>query len=107
MNEKIGYLTQEEIAKLIITEAENESEKCFNSLIERILAFRHHGDTILPDNFNELYPSRSGIQSYEKTVNMLNDIANTLVNWLEYTQLAARDNKVLKIIPRYKNIKIF
>lgn len=32
---KIGYLTEEEIAKIIVTEAENESEKCYNYIVQR------------------------------------------------------------------------
>ena len=33
---KIGYLTEEEIAKIVVTEAENESDKCFNYIVDRI-----------------------------------------------------------------------
>ncbi|MCZ0704481.1 hypothetical protein J2T56_003003 [Natronobacillus azotifigens] len=99
MDNRIEYLTQEEIAKIVITEAENESEKNFQYIIERILAFRNFGDSVLPTDFNELYPSRSGVQSFDKTVSMLSDIANTFINWIEYTQLAARDEKHLKVVP--------
>lgn len=99
MDSRIEYLTQDEIAKIIITEAENESDKCFQYIIDRIITYRNYGNSALPVNFNELYPSRSGIQSFEKTVSMLSDIANTFINWIEYTQLAARDDKLLKIVP--------
>ena len=42
---KIGYLTEEEIAKIIVTEAENESEKCYNYIVDRIIQFRNYGDS--------------------------------------------------------------
>ena len=65
---RINYLTEEEIAKIIITEAENESDECF--------PFSH-----------------------------LMDIANTMVNWLEYTQYVIRDNGAVQILSdRYQEV---
>lgn len=42
---RIGYLTQEEIAKIIITEA--ETEKDFEKIISRLIEFRNFGDSCL------------------------------------------------------------
>lgn len=95
----IEYLTKEEIAKLILTEADNESDECFDYIVGRILDFRTQGDSILPTNFTERYCSRNGEQSFEKTVSMLTDIADTVMNWLEYTQLAARSTQGIAAIP--------
>ena len=44
---RIGYLTQEEIAKIIITEAENETSKCYEKIISRLIEFRNFGDSCL------------------------------------------------------------
>ena len=33
---KVGYLTEEEIAKIVVTEAENESDKCYKHLPENL-----------------------------------------------------------------------
>lgn len=95
---RIGRLTQDEIAKIIITEAENESDKHYEYIVGRLLDYRNFGNSVLPENFIELYPTRSGIQSFEKTVSSLSDIANTFINWIEYTQLATRENYQLKVI---------
>jgi len=42
---RIEYLTQEEIAKIIITEA--ETEKDFEKIISRLIEFRNFGDSCL------------------------------------------------------------
>ncbi|WP_407270369.1 restriction endonuclease FokI C-terminal domain-containing protein [Radiobacillus sp. PE A8.2] len=99
LDERIRYLTEEELAKIVITEAEDETDKCFNYIVERIISFRESGDSILPKDFNLLYPSKSGVQSFDRTVAMLRDIANTYINWIEYTQLATRVERELVIIP--------
>ncbi len=96
---RIGYLTQEEIAKIVITEAENESDLCFESIVNRILQFRCFGDACLVSDFISIYAPSRGTPSGETKFNHLNDIANTLINWIEYTQLAKRDeNKQLRIM---------
>lgn len=95
----IDYLTQEEIALFVITEGENNSEKCLAKVADRIKDFRSDGIGVLPDNFNELYPARTGVQPLGATINRLNELANTFMNYIEYTQLVSRDNeKNLRII---------
>ena len=42
MDSRLGYLTQEEIAKIVITEA--ETPKSFEHVVSRILDFRNFGD---------------------------------------------------------------
>ena len=51
MDARVGYLTEEEIAKVIVTEAENESEKCYNYIVDRIEQFRSYGDGCLEKDF--------------------------------------------------------
>lgn len=93
----IEHLTQEEIALFVITEA--TSDDCLNAVADRILEFRQRGRAILPDDFAARYPSRTGVQSLDDTINRLNDAANTIINYLEYTQLAARDdNRMLRLV---------
>ena len=73
------YLTQDEIAKIVISDAENETESVYENVVRKILLFRDGGG-----RFDDRY---------------LQDIANTIINWLEYTQLAKRnDDKQLVIL---------
>lgn len=96
---RIGYLTQEEIAKIIITEAENESEMCYEYIVKRLIEFRSFGDECIVADFVTLYAPSRGKPTEDAKFNHLNDIANTMINWLEYTQLAKRDDdKKLRLI---------
>lgn len=90
MDDRIQWLTEDEIAKVIAVHAENETDKCYEDVVDRILQYRETGDAGLEDNFFELYaPSRG--KNEEKPFGYLKDMANTMVNWIEYTQLAKRD----------------
>ena len=105
MDEKVGYLTEEEIAKIVVTEADNESTKCYNYIVDRIEQFRSYGDSCLDKDFAEKYKPSKGNVNYEKPYEHLMSLANTLINWLEYTQLVKRcegcveilDDKVLEV----------
>jgi hypothetical protein len=59
MDDRIEVLSQEEIAKIIITEAENESNSCFEYIVKRILDYRSLGDAILAKDFAERYKGSS------------------------------------------------
>lgn len=100
---KIGYLTQEEIAKIIVTEAENESDKCYNYIVDRIIQFRNFGDSCLEADFFEKYHSSKGEVNPECPDRHLMDLANTIINWLEYTQLTKRQNGKIEILPDKKD----
>ncbi|MCD8006552.1 MAG: AlwI family type II restriction endonuclease [Oscillospiraceae bacterium] len=96
-DDRIESLSEEEIAKIVITEAENESKKCFESVVSRILEFRENGNKCLEDDFFIKYaPSKGGVK---ESFSHLMDVANTLVNWLEYTQLARREDGRIAILP--------
>jgi hypothetical protein len=89
---KLDYhLTQEEIGKIVIVEATDESEKCYNYIVDKILQFRNIGDRCLENDFVEKYKSGKGQVNYDKPYNHLLDVANTIINWIEYTQLAKRN----------------
>lgn len=99
LDKDIAYLTQEEIAKVVIVEAENESDSCFQHVKDRLLAFRRKGDAVLEDDFLEKYGPGRGTGNPEKPYGHLEDCANTIINWMEYTQLAKRDeNRRLVIL---------
>lgn len=98
LDEKIKYLTEEEIAKIIVTEAENESIKCYNYIIERIELFRNYGDSCLEKDFFKKYKSSRGEVNLEHPYSHLMDLANTMINWLEYTQLVKRDGRRVEIL---------
>jgi len=88
---RIGGLTEEEIAKIVITEAETESSACYERIVSRIHTFRADGDACLEKDFETKYASSRGVNPVNPFAHLL-DVANTLVNWLEYTQLARRDD---------------
>ncbi|MCR5289762.1 MAG: hypothetical protein K6E51_07210, partial [Treponema sp.] len=92
-NECIQYLTVEEIGLIIILHAENETDSCFEKVINRILDYRAHGDKYLQTEDFTLYPPSKGNGRYEDKTGHLLDIANTIINWLEYTQLAKPDEE--------------
>lgn len=88
---RIGYLTNEEIAKVIITEADSESDKCFEYIVNRILSYRENGDSILAEDFFDEYAPSSGRINLDHPYSHLLDAANTMINWLDYTQLVYRE----------------
>lgn len=91
MDNRIGYLTQDEIAKICAVDAENESGQCFEKVVNRILQYRSYGDTCLAPDFFEKYKPSRGECNLDHPFSHLQDMANTMENWLEYTQLANRD----------------
>ena len=91
-------ITQDEIAKIIITEAENESSSCYEQVVHHLLQFREGGDICLCEDFWEKYKSSKGEPNSEKPFAHLIDIANTIINWLEYTQFIDRNGQVISIL---------
>lgn len=98
-DKRISFLTEEEIGKIIITEAENETDKCYEYIVEKLLSFRDSGDSVLSPDFFTLYKSSKCEVNPEHPYSHLTDVANTLVNWLEYTQLVKRDEGKVMILP--------
>ncbi|WP_294495270.1 restriction endonuclease FokI C-terminal domain-containing protein [uncultured Ruminobacter sp.] len=96
---RIEYLTEEEIAKVVMTEGINDSERCFEYVVERLLAFRESGDKSLPGDFIVTHAPSTGRVNLNHPYSHLNDTANTMVNWLEYTQLIFRDEGKMMISP--------
>lgn len=91
VDNRVNYLTEEEIAKIVITEAENENERCYEYIVERILDFRSFADECLEDDFLAKYAPSKGMVNPDHPYSHLMDVANTLINWLEYTQLVIRE----------------
>ena len=96
---RITYLTEEEIAKVVMTEGVNDSEKCFEYVVERLLAFRESGDNSLASDFINAHAPSTGRVNLDHPYSHLTDTANTMVNWLEYTQLIFRDEGRMMISP--------
>lgn len=101
---RIKWLTQEEIAKIVITEAENETIKCYEYIVNKIIAFRTYGDKCLDKDFFKKYKPSKGTIDIKKPFSFLEDIANTILNWLEYTQLVARENGTVEILKDKYNL---
>lgn len=93
---RVNHLTQEEIAKIVIVEAENNSDKCFENVVRRIMQFRDYGDDCLEPDFAIKYsPSKGGRDG--NIFGHLLDIANTFINWLDYTRLISRETSSIKV----------
>ncbi len=99
----IRYLTQEEIAKIIIVEAENETARCYRYVVNRILEFRNRGDACLENDFFEKYKPSKGEATFDREYDYLMSIANTIINWLEYTQLIYREDGKIAILDAKKD----
>lgn len=97
----VEHLSEDEIAKIVIIEAENETEQCYQKVVDRLREFRIKGDSCLDSDFFEKYRSSKGTVNPDHPFKHLTDVANTITNWLEYTQLAKRseDDKMLRIVP--------
>lgn len=95
MDSRIGSLSQDEIANIVVVEAENESDKCYENVVNRLLAYRNYGTSILSPDFNDIY----GVSANSTN---LRDVANTMMNWLEYTQLTFREEGRMYVVPERK-----
>ena len=89
-DERIGALTQEEIAKIVQIEAKNETNSCYERVASRILEYRANGDAIFPNGYFE---------ELDASIPNLMDVANTIMNWLDYTQLVFREKKLIGADP--------
>ena len=92
MDDRVGYLTQEEISKIVAVEAENESEKCYENVVNRLHEFREKGDRCLAADFEEVHGTFSN----------MSDNANVFINWLEYTQFIVREEQTVKVLEEKK-----
>lgn len=88
MDDRILYLTQEEIAKIISVEAENETDECYEHVVNRVHEFREKNDKCLSDDFEKKHGTFSN----------MNDNANVFVNWLEYTQFIVREGQRIRVL---------
>lgn len=98
-DQRIYSLSEEEIAKVVMTEAVDDSERCLEYVIRCILEFRDGGDQSLPTDFIETHTPSTGRVNPEHPYSHLTDTANTIMNWLEYTQLVIREEGRMMIAP--------
>lgn len=91
---RIDYLTQEEIAFIVSIQAEDETSKCFENVVKEILRFRSYGDAIFSENYFE---------NHQASKSNLMDVANTIMNWLDFTQLVYRERKIIRIDEAKRN----
>jgi hypothetical protein len=96
-DDRVGYLTIEEIAKIVIVEAEND--RCYEKIVSRIYEFRNIGNRCLSADFFDVIAPKTGEVNPDHPFRHILDAANTIANWIEYTQLAKRDDeKKLRIL---------
>ncbi len=99
IDENISYLTEEEIAKVVMTEGVDDSNACLEDVIGKIIAFRNDGDSSLPSDFIDTHAPSTGIVNLSHPYSHLLDTANTIVNWLEYIQLIYREDGKIILSP--------
>ena len=95
MDARIGHLTTDEMANIVIVEAENESDKCYEHVVSRLIAYRNYGKTVLEADFADKYGVKEGSTN-------LSDVANTMMNWLDYTQLTYREDGKMYVVQEHK-----
>lgn len=78
---RIRYLDKEEIGLICAVKGTSDSDSCFESLVDAILEHRGSDGKTNVDFMDE----------YGTSPENLLDVANTMQNWLEYTQLARRE----------------
>lgn len=106
-DDRLGrYLTQEEIAKIAAVDAENETTAVYEIVVQKILRFREVGERCLAPHFFELYKPGKGEVNLDHPYSHLEDMANTMINWLEYTQLAKRNDERQLVILDEKQTEV-
>lgn len=95
MDNRVASLSSDEIAYIVAVEAENETEKCYEKVVQRILAYRNNGKSVIPADFHDIYGVATNSTNLE-------DVANTMMNWLDYTQLTFRENGRLYVVSERK-----
>ena len=99
-----NFLSQEEIGRIVATEAENESDHCYERIVKRILEYRDNGPKALSDDFFTLYAPSTGKVNPKHPYSHLDDLANTMVNWLDYAQFILRETDdagkpIIRLLP--------
>lgn len=87
----LGYVTEREISLIVIEEAENDTDSCYEKVRNHLFDYREHGDaSLLPiQEFFEQYCPKGNCNS-QPLFRYFTDIGNTFVNYLEITQLIQR-----------------
>lgn len=98
LDKRIRYLSTEEISRIVMVEAENETEKCYEHTVSRILEYREKGIDCLASDFFQLYKPSKGDVNPDHPYSHLDDCANTMMNWLDYTQLTYHEHGKMFII---------
>ena len=103
-----GYISQEELARVIAVEAIDEADDTFECVVKRILNYREDSISSLSETFFFDYAPSTGKVNIMHPYSHLDDLANTLINWLEYTRLIVRSNGTFSLdmdkIETVKNI---
>jgi hypothetical protein len=106
-DDRLGkYLVQDEIAKIAAVDAVNETTAVYESVVQKILCYREVGDACLDPDFFELYKPGRGDVNPDHPYSHLQDIANTMINWLEYTQLCKRNDENQLVILEEKRAEV-
>lgn len=92
-------LHQDEIARIVAVEACDEKDNTYEDVVSRVLEYREYGISCLAPDFFALYAPSTGKVNIEHPYSHLDDLANTLINWLEYTQFIDRDDGWINIFP--------
>lgn len=84
-----GFLRQsDDVAKIALCYGTSNNKKKVDDLVERIIEHRKHGDSSLEADYLKRFAStRSKEDNLQTLFKNLDEIANTMSNWLRYTQL--------------------
>lgn len=84
-----NILSQDEIAFVVLISADKESDYCYEKVVSRILEYRNSQSW---RTFGSNY-----LADHRATETNLRDVANTMMNWLDYTRLVYRTRSMIGI----------
>lgn len=93
------YLSSDELMKIVILQAENDSDECFRFIVSRILAYRNQGDSMLGYTLEEMGCKITRNASGSQRSNSFYDIVNTFTNYLSSTLYVTYTEGRLSIVP--------
>ena len=94
-------LTNEEIGRVVAVSACDETDETYEAVIQMILCYREDGVASLPEDYFTQYSPSSGKVNILHPYSHLDDLANTMINWLEYTRYIVRSGSEVRINSDY------
>jgi hypothetical protein len=94
-----GYVTVDEVAKIVIIEADSDEQSCVDKVVTDILAYRNSGGALLPHDLDDFGEKIHKDAQGHVTSDSFHDIADTVIAYLDVTQFIIRADGEVRINP--------